>query len=83
MPKHAKRLVAKLILITAALTILPGQVQAVRDETSKVTPTFLHGKVKVTVLEPTVMAPSPGNTQGKLPRRGTFRADSEDTCGIS
>ena len=66
MPKHAKRLVAKLILITTVLTILPGQVQAVRDETSKVTPTFLHGKVKVTVLEPTVMAPSPGNTQGIL-----------------
>ena len=53
-------------MVVAALVALLGQVQAGRCQTIKVDPTFPRGKLKVMVAEPTVMAPSPGNTHGIL-----------------
>ena len=55
-----------LVMVVAGLAAYFSLVQAVQAQTIKVDPTFPRGKLKITVGEPTVMAPKPGHTQGVL-----------------
>ena len=54
------------VMLVVTLVVALGMAQRVRCQAVEVDANFPHGKLKVTVSEPTVMAPSPGNTHGIL-----------------